>query len=166
MKLKAEQIFHLQNPLAFLTSPDVKLPIQARMRLASFREQITPFLKAIDNERVALIKEFGTEDESGNPSVSPQVDGKENPKWAEFAEQFVALMGVELDVHIDPLPSAMFAHVELNELLYQQLAPFFDKTAPKVEEEVKPAPFPKWRGGKPEEKKLEVVKKKGKPSAE
>ena len=68
----------------------VKLPVRASLQAAKFANKVSVKLKAIEDVKNGLIKTYGTKDDKGQTSVTP-----ESPEWEQFVKEFNELMDIE-----------------------------------------------------------------------
>lgn len=73
MEFTLGEIFGYAQPLQRLTAQ--RLPVAAAYKMAQLKRKIMAEVKVVDEQRQALVKEHGVEDEKGNFSCTPDCEG-------------------------------------------------------------------------------------------
>ena len=88
MKVTNGEIMNCKGALEALVK--VKLPVRSSLQAAKFANKVSQKLKAIDEVRQGIIKNYGEKNDKGQTSVSP-----ESPQWEQFVKEFNELMEIE-----------------------------------------------------------------------
>jgi len=96
MKITNEQIYTAKEPLQRLSTE--KLPVKTSWQLAKLAVKLNEPFKAIEEVRTGLIRQYGTPNENGVPSIKP-----DNPNWEKFISEFNELMSQEVELVFDKI---------------------------------------------------------------
>ena len=100
MKLKNGEIFQAIEPMKKLMQE--KMPVKVSWQLAKLINKLNEPLKAIDDVRNGLIKQYGIQDGGGQIKVEQKTkDGKDNPKFQKFVTEMNELFEQEVEVVFD-----------------------------------------------------------------
>ena len=95
MKLTNREVFESRAPLQVLM--DVKFPVKVSYALAKLVGRLNPHLKAIEEVRGALVRQYG------KPGPMNQVLVQESDEgYPEFVEKFSELMAIEVELDYEP----------------------------------------------------------------
>jgi hypothetical protein len=96
MKVSNGEIYNCKAALEELVK--VKLPVKASLQAAKFANKVSDKLRAIDKVRQGLVETYGTKNDKGQLSVTP-----ESPKWEAFVKEFNELMEIEEEFVVEKI---------------------------------------------------------------
>lgn len=76
-----------------------KLPTKVAYRLARILKKMQEELKVLDEQRIAIIKEFGKAQEDGNYKV----DDSDKSNFENFRKKMDELLAEEIKIDLDPI---------------------------------------------------------------
>jgi len=125
-KLTLSEIYGLESELFGLTNPQTNevlakgllsqnLTLKNRYWLSRLGDSIQAEKKAVDTLRDELIKELGTQDENGNFSLQPSIDGQVNPNFIKFQEELSSLLKEEKEISHSVFSLEQFENLETTE---------------------------------------------------
>jgi hypothetical protein len=125
-KLTLLEIYGLESELFGLTNPQTgevlakgllsqNLTLKNRYWLSRLGDIVQLEKKAVDTSRDYLIKELGTEDEQGNFSLQPLINGEVNPKFTEFQRDLSLLLKEEKEISHAVFTLEQFENLETTE---------------------------------------------------
>lgn len=122
--LKLAEIYSLEGELFGVTIQDKvlfkgilgqSLNIKSRYWLSKLGEIVSAEKSSIDKLRDELIKELGTQDEAGNFSLEPKIDGEDNPNFIKFQEQLSSLLNETKEINHAVFTLEQFENLETTE---------------------------------------------------
>jgi hypothetical protein len=125
-KLTLSEIYGLESELFGLTNPQTgevlakgllsqNLTLKNRYWLSRLGDSIQAEKKAVDTLRDELIKELGTQDENGNFSLQPSIEGQVNPNFVKFQEELSSLLKEEKEISHVIFTLEQFENLETTE---------------------------------------------------
>lgn len=98
MKLNNGDIFRAKEPLQRLLGE--RLPVRVAYALAKLTQALDDHLIAIEQTRAGLFQTYGTPNKKNPRDLEVLED---NPNRAKFLEEMAALLGIEVEVVIEPV---------------------------------------------------------------
>jgi hypothetical protein len=108
----------MKEPLRRLTNE--RLPMKMTFRLSKMIKQMDAELETLEDARISLIKELGTEDEQGGVSVKPE-------NVETFQKEYMELVNEDIEIDSDPLDIDDFPDVKITTQDMMLLTPIFEE---------------------------------------
>jgi hypothetical protein len=106
LKITLAEIKSLETSLGKMFNKDVNIKIA--YRLGKLLKKLSEEMKALEENRVKLVKKYGVEDEKTKQISVPQDNAQ------DFHKEFNELMQVEIEVDFEPIPLEQFGDIELS----------------------------------------------------
>ena len=118
MKLTVSTLFTAYPVLVAIINEKRKMSVKGSYRLARMYSKLEPEFKIVNDQREALIKEFGSEakDEDGKPTGGYEVK-RDSDKWADFESAVNKLLADEIEVSVEPIPLEHLDNLVAHEFL-------------------------------------------------
>ena len=104
MTLTFAQLIAIQEPLQRLAR--ARMEARAAFKVSLLMKLLAPHMASASDARLRAYREFGSEDENGTVHVPPA-------RMAELCRAMEPLLEMPVDVHLDPIPLASLAGVDV-----------------------------------------------------
>lgn len=121
MKIQVAKLFDAFVTLVAVINEKRPLPQVAQYRLARMYEALRPEVAKLEEQRIALVREFGEDEigDDGNATGDKKVT-EHSPRWSEFVAAWEPITREEIEVVVEPVALSALGsegHILATELL-------------------------------------------------
>lgn len=115
LKVKVSSLVSAREALTELAT--YKLPVKGAYWVARLIKKIEPEWQVVEDKRMALVKEFGNEDDKGNLSVP-------NERLKDFMDKWTPILEEEIEFEAIKLTLEHFGNVDISPAIMVRIEEF------------------------------------------